>query len=161
MGPQTIGPRGGRYAEAVAGYPYLIVDVFTETALAGDQVAIFTEGHAVPIALLQPLALEMGLSETVFVRVPGSELPVEVYDNGLPTCTSRSRTKLRSPAWTRISERSPNWPAPAASRRGNQPLPDQGAAGPPGCSPRRTAFTRTPRPARRRDRRRATWPDTA
>lgn len=54
----------------MAGHPYLIVDVFTETALAGNQLAVFTKGRDVPIRLLQPLALEMGFSETVFVLPP-------------------------------------------------------------------------------------------
>jgi trans-2,3-dihydro-3-hydroxyanthranilate isomerase len=54
----------------MSGYPYLIVDVFTSEALAGNQLAVFTEGQTVPPERLQPLALEMGFSETVFVFPP-------------------------------------------------------------------------------------------
>lgn len=54
----------------MAGYPYLIVDVFTSEALAGNQLAVFTKGHTIPQERLQPLALEMGFSETVFVLPP-------------------------------------------------------------------------------------------
>ncbi len=51
-------------------YPYQVVDVFTREPLAGNQLAVFTEGPAIPEELLQPLALEMGFSETVFVFPP-------------------------------------------------------------------------------------------
>jgi trans-2,3-dihydro-3-hydroxyanthranilate isomerase len=54
----------------VTGYPYLIVDVFTSEALTGNQLAVFTEGQTIPRERLQPLALEMGFSETVFVFPP-------------------------------------------------------------------------------------------
>lgn len=54
-------------------HPYLIVDVFTNEALTGNQLAVFTEGQAIPSALLQPLALEMGFSETVFVFPPDGQ----------------------------------------------------------------------------------------
>ena len=57
----------------MAGYPYLIVDVFTSEALAGNQLAVFTEGQAIPPERLQPLALEMGFSETVFVFPPAGD----------------------------------------------------------------------------------------
>jgi trans-2,3-dihydro-3-hydroxyanthranilate isomerase len=55
----------------VPGLPFLIVDVFTDRPLAGNQLAVFTEGASVPEDLLQPLALETGFSETVFVFPPG------------------------------------------------------------------------------------------
>lgn len=48
----------------------MIVDVFTDRALAGNQLAVFPDGDAVPEHLLQPLALELGFSETVFVFPP-------------------------------------------------------------------------------------------
>ncbi len=54
----------------MTGYPYLIVDVFTRTPLAGNQLAVFTEGATIPEERFQPLALEMGFSETVFVFPP-------------------------------------------------------------------------------------------
>ena len=48
-------------------YRYVVADVFTDTPLAGNQLAVFTDARAIPEELLQPLALEIGFSETVFV----------------------------------------------------------------------------------------------
>jgi trans-2,3-dihydro-3-hydroxyanthranilate isomerase len=61
--------------------PFLIVDVFTDRALAGNQLAIFTGGAGIPEDLLQPLALEMGFSETVFVLPPatGADARVRIF----------------------------------------------------------------------------------
>ncbi|MEY2403609.1 MAG: trans-2,3-dihydro-3-hydroxyanthranilate isomerase, partial [Acidimicrobiaceae bacterium] len=64
-------------------YEFVIADVFTGTALAGNQLAVFVDGDAVPDELMQALAKEIGFSETVYVghgdRVriftPGTELP--------------------------------------------------------------------------------------
>src|SRR5437870_8812771 len=39
---------------------YVLVDVFTDTALQGNQLAVFTDASAIPEELLQPLALELG-----------------------------------------------------------------------------------------------------
>ena len=69
-------------------FPFVIVDVFTDRALAGNQLAIFTDGTAIPDDLLQPLALEMGFSETVFVLPPpnGADARVRIFTpaNELP-----------------------------------------------------------------------------
>jgi trans-2,3-dihydro-3-hydroxyanthranilate isomerase len=46
---------------------YVIADVFTDTPLAGNQVAVFTDGRDVETELMQKLAREMNFSETVFV----------------------------------------------------------------------------------------------
>jgi trans-2,3-dihydro-3-hydroxyanthranilate isomerase len=51
----------------VAGLRYAVVDVFTETPLQGNPVAVFTDARAVPEPMLQPLARELNLSETVYV----------------------------------------------------------------------------------------------
>jgi len=45
----------------------VICDVFTDTPLAGNQLAVFTDARLVPDKLLQPIAREMNYSETVFV----------------------------------------------------------------------------------------------
>ena len=45
----------------------MICDVFTDTPLAGNQLAVFTDARLVPDKLLQPIAREMNYSETVFV----------------------------------------------------------------------------------------------
>lgn len=46
---------------------YTLVDVFTDRPLTGNQLAVFGDARALPEALLQPVAREMSLSETVFV----------------------------------------------------------------------------------------------
>jgi trans-2,3-dihydro-3-hydroxyanthranilate isomerase len=53
-------------------FRFNIVDVFTDTPLAGNQLAVFTDAREMPEHLLQPLAKEVGFSETVFVY-PGSD----------------------------------------------------------------------------------------
>ncbi len=57
------------------GFPFVIVDVFTDVALAGNQLAVFPAGELVPEALLQPIAREIGFSETVFVH-PGDRVRI-------------------------------------------------------------------------------------
>ena len=69
-------------------FRYVVVDVFSERPLAGNQLAVFTNAQPIPERLLQPLAKEIGFSETVFcypaeaeghVRIriftPASEVP--------------------------------------------------------------------------------------
>jgi trans-2,3-dihydro-3-hydroxyanthranilate isomerase len=48
-------------------YRYVVADVFTDTPLQGNQVAVFTDAREIPEEQLQPLAREMNYSETVFV----------------------------------------------------------------------------------------------
>jgi trans-2,3-dihydro-3-hydroxyanthranilate isomerase len=57
----------------VRSYRYVVADVFTDTPLAGNQLAVFTDARELPEQLLQPLALEIGFSETVFVLPPAGE----------------------------------------------------------------------------------------
>ena len=69
-------------------FRYVVVDVFSERPLAGNQLAVFTNAQPIPERLLQPLAKEIGFSETVYcypaeakghVRIriftPASEVP--------------------------------------------------------------------------------------
>jgi trans-2,3-dihydro-3-hydroxyanthranilate isomerase len=69
-------------------FRYVVADVFTDTPLEGNAVAVFTDAREVPEDHLQPLARELNLSETVFVLpaesdgharirifTPASELP--------------------------------------------------------------------------------------
>jgi trans-2,3-dihydro-3-hydroxyanthranilate isomerase len=51
---------------------YVFADVFTDTALEGNQLAVFTDGRDVDDATMQAIALEIGFSETVFVLPPES-----------------------------------------------------------------------------------------
>jgi trans-2,3-dihydro-3-hydroxyanthranilate isomerase len=53
-------------------HPYTILDVFTKAPLAGNALAVFTAGEAVPSRLMLPAARELHLSETVFV-LPGDD----------------------------------------------------------------------------------------
>jgi trans-2,3-dihydro-3-hydroxyanthranilate isomerase len=46
---------------------YVVADVFTDTPLTGNQLAVFTDGREVDDATMQALAKEMSFSETVFV----------------------------------------------------------------------------------------------
>jgi trans-2,3-dihydro-3-hydroxyanthranilate isomerase len=57
----------------VATFRYVVADVFTDVPLAGNQVAVFTDAREIPDEMLQPLAREMKLSETVFVYPPSAE----------------------------------------------------------------------------------------
>jgi trans-2,3-dihydro-3-hydroxyanthranilate isomerase len=63
-------PRGdsqGCFTGGVPSFRYVVADVFTDQPLTGNQLAVFTDAHEIPERLLQPLAQEIGFSETVFV----------------------------------------------------------------------------------------------
>src|SRR5438309_6566766 len=61
---------------------YVVADVFTDTPLTGNQLAVFTDGREVDDATMQKLAREMNLSETVFV---------------LPSETAHARIRIFTP----------------------------------------------------------------
>ena len=48
----------------------VLLDVFTDKALTGNQLAVFVDGPSVPEELRQDLAREIGFSETTFVDPP-------------------------------------------------------------------------------------------
>jgi trans-2,3-dihydro-3-hydroxyanthranilate isomerase len=48
-------------------FRFNVVDVFTDTPLTGNQLAVFTDAREIPEDRLQDLAREVGFSETVFV----------------------------------------------------------------------------------------------
>jgi trans-2,3-dihydro-3-hydroxyanthranilate isomerase len=54
-------------------YRYVIADVFTDTPLTGNQLAVFTDGRDFDDGQMQDIAREMNLSETVFVLPPSSD----------------------------------------------------------------------------------------
>ena len=54
----------------MANYRYVVVDVFTDTALTGNQLAVFTDASGLDAETMQALALEIGFSETTFVLPP-------------------------------------------------------------------------------------------
>jgi trans-2,3-dihydro-3-hydroxyanthranilate isomerase len=49
---------------------YVHVDVFTDTPLTGNQLAVFTDARELDAATMQALATEIGFSETTFVLPP-------------------------------------------------------------------------------------------
>jgi trans-2,3-dihydro-3-hydroxyanthranilate isomerase len=56
----------------VPAFRYVVADVFTDSPLTGNQVAVFTDARDLPEEQLQPLARELNLSETVFVYPPAA-----------------------------------------------------------------------------------------
>jgi trans-2,3-dihydro-3-hydroxyanthranilate isomerase len=51
-------------------FRYVVADVFTDRALAGNQLAVFTDARDLDELTMQELALEIGFSESVFVLPP-------------------------------------------------------------------------------------------
>lgn len=51
-------------------FRYVLADVFTDRPLAGNQLAVFTDARDLDGVTMQELALELGLSESVFVLPP-------------------------------------------------------------------------------------------
>lgn len=51
-------------------HAYHLLDVFTDKKFGGNQLAVFLEGQDVPENLMQTIARELNLSETVFVLPP-------------------------------------------------------------------------------------------
>ena len=48
-------------------FRYVVADVFTDTPLAGNPVAVFTDGRGLGEEQMQRLARELNLSETTFL----------------------------------------------------------------------------------------------
>ena len=73
--------------------PYAILDVFTETALAGNQLAVVLDADGLDEQRMQAIAREFNLSETVFVLPPeasGAQRPAAHLHAG-------ARAALRRP----------------------------------------------------------------
>ena len=63
-------------------YRYTVADVFTDTPLQGNPVAVFTDASGLPSEVMQRAAREMNLSETVFLMrssVAGAHLRVRIF----------------------------------------------------------------------------------
>jgi trans-2,3-dihydro-3-hydroxyanthranilate isomerase len=56
----------------MASYRYVVADVFTDTPLTGNQLAVFTDARGIDDETMQALARELNLSEIVFVLPPES-----------------------------------------------------------------------------------------
>lgn len=57
---------------------YVVVDVFTDTPLAGNQLAVFTDAREIDSELMQALAKEIDFSETTFVLPPEASGTVRI-----------------------------------------------------------------------------------
>ena len=55
-------------------YRYAVLDVFTDTALAGNALAVVPDAAGLDVATMQAVAREFALSETVFVLPPENPL---------------------------------------------------------------------------------------
>ncbi len=51
-------------------YPFVTVDVFTQSRFGGNPLAVFTDARGLTDAQMQSLAAEMNLSETTFILPP-------------------------------------------------------------------------------------------
>ncbi|MEZ5100264.1 MAG: PhzF family phenazine biosynthesis protein [Thermoleophilia bacterium] len=65
-------------------FRYVVADVFTDTPLTGNQLAVFTDAREIPEQTLLPLAREVGFSETVFVYPPeaGGHVRLRIFTPG-------------------------------------------------------------------------------
>src|SRR3954454_1636700 len=60
---------------------YVVADVFTDTSLTGNQLAVFTDGRELDDESMQKLAKEMNYSESVFVLPPeqGGHVRIRIF----------------------------------------------------------------------------------
>jgi trans-2,3-dihydro-3-hydroxyanthranilate isomerase len=60
---------------------YVVADVFTDTPLTGNQLAVFTDARELDDVTMQGLAREMNFSETVFVLPPeqGGHVRIRIF----------------------------------------------------------------------------------
>lgn len=65
-------------------YRYVFADVFTDTPLTGNQLAVFTDARGIDDATMQALTIEIGFSETVFVLPPeqGGTARIRIFNPG-------------------------------------------------------------------------------
>lgn len=74
--------------ESNSGLRYVLVDVFTDQPLEGNQLAVFTDARGISSEQMQRLAREMNLSESVFVLPPeqGGDARIRIFTpaNELP-----------------------------------------------------------------------------
>jgi trans-2,3-dihydro-3-hydroxyanthranilate isomerase len=133
-------------------WSYVIVDVFTGTALEGNPLAVFTEADGLPPDRMQKVAREMNLSETVFVLsaaaggdaririfTPATELPFAGHPTlgtafvlcgqrglgeiGLETGAGVIRVEFAGPDGVASSQRPDLPPGPGLPGRMRQPVP--------------------------------------
>src|SRR6478672_9540892 len=66
------------------GHPYYVLDVFTHTPLAGNQLGVFTDGRPFSTEQMQASARELNVSETIFVLPPerGGHVRLRIFTPG-------------------------------------------------------------------------------
>jgi len=64
--------------------PYVLVDVFAERPLEGNQLGVFTDARLLSSAQMQQLTRELGFSESVFVLPPeqGGDARIRIFTPG-------------------------------------------------------------------------------
>jgi trans-2,3-dihydro-3-hydroxyanthranilate isomerase len=69
----------------VADFRYVVADVFTDTPLTGNQLAVFTDARELDTETMQLLAREMNFAETIFVLPPedGGHVKIRIFTPGL------------------------------------------------------------------------------
>ena len=63
-------------------FRYVLIDVFTDKPLQGNQLAVFTDARDLTSEEMQPIAREMNLSETVFVlpaRAQDADVRIRIF----------------------------------------------------------------------------------
>src|SRR5947208_297764 len=93
---------------------YMVVDVFTETALAGNPLAVVFDTEGLDTARMQAIAREFNLSETTFIRRRAAEVEnsegvrVRIFTTqeelnfaGHPTLGTASVLRTRTPGVVR------------------------------------------------------------
>jgi trans-2,3-dihydro-3-hydroxyanthranilate isomerase len=65
----------------MATYRYVVADVFTDTPLTGNQLAVFTDARGLGDETMQALARELNFSESVFVLPPeaGGSVRIRIF----------------------------------------------------------------------------------
>ena len=66
-------------------FRYVVCDVFTDTPLEGNQLAVFTDARDLDSLTMQALAKEMNFSESVFVLPPqadGADVRIRIFTPG-------------------------------------------------------------------------------
>ena len=107
-GTSSVRSSRDRRADVPLTLRYVVADVFTDTALTGNQLAVFTDGREIDDETMQLLAREMNLSETVFVLPPeaGGHARIRIFTpaSELPFAGTR-RSARRSSSRRRFSSR--------------------------------------------------------
>ena len=70
----------------MSSFRYVVCDVFTDTPLTGNQLAVFTDARELPEERLLQLAREMNFSETVFVytaTAEGAHARIRIFTPGV------------------------------------------------------------------------------